>query len=179
MPACAQRGNQIPHVVTYNGTLVPTKAALKTASVISLLTQFALAVKCCMAETHRMQAGTESILYSLPVLRKIILDILCYAFVKKKKITTTKIYSRIYWIYLIGLAGGPLTMPIKWRQTKAALRGLAVNEPRVNNCTILVIALFCTVVCLRHKLVIKSDSPCCLQYLVNCVCIFPSSTGPV
>lgn len=178
MPACAQRGNQIPRVVTCNGTLVPTKAALKTASVISLLTQFSLAVKCCMAETHRMQAGTEHILYSLPALRQIILDILCYTLVNKKK-STTKIYSRIYWICLIGLAGDRLTTPIKWRQTKAALRGLAVNEPRVNHCTIFVIALFCTVVCLRHKLVIKSDSPCCLQCLVNCVCIFLSSTWPV
>lgn len=79
MPVCAQIGsklsNQIPCIVTCNGTLVPTKAVLKIASVISLLTQFALAVKRCTAETYCMQAGTEFTLYSLLVLRQIILNI--------------------------------------------------------------------------------------------------------
>jgi len=100
VPACAQTGpelsNQIPHVVTCNGTLVPTKSILKIASVISLLTQFALAVKCCTAETYCMQAGTELTLYSLLVLRQIILDILCYMLMKK----IIKTYSGIYWICL-------------------------------------------------------------------------------
>lgn len=94
MSASAQRdptvSNQTPCVVTLNGTLVPTKAALKIASVILLLTQFALAVKCSMAETYHGQAGTEPILYSLPVIRQIVFDILCYTLMKKTSKKKTK-----------------------------------------------------------------------------------------
>lgn len=82
--------NQTPCVVTLNGTLVPTKAALKIASVILLLTQFALAVKCSTAETYHGQAGTEHILYSLPVIRQIVFDILCYTLMKKTSKKKTK-----------------------------------------------------------------------------------------